>query len=70
MSLGALVERIALLTAAVAASSTALYVIGLRSAELSAFRLLSHLAAYALVMFCCGSEGFRHVPPIEIGACT
>src|SRR5215469_11405590 len=43
-------ERIALLIAAAAASSSALYGIGLRAAVLSAFRLLSHLGAYALIM--------------------
>jgi hypothetical protein len=47
-------ERIALLMVAAAAGSTALYGFGLRSAGLSAFRLLSHLAAYALVMFVAG----------------
>src|SRR5215469_2623074 len=47
-------ERIALLIAAAAASSTALYGVGLRSAGLSAFRLLSHLAAYALIMVVAG----------------
>jgi hypothetical protein len=46
-------ERIALLIGA-AASSTALYGVGLRSAGLSAFRLLSHLAAYALIMVVAG----------------
>lgn len=51
-----LLERIALLTAAAAASSTALYGIGLRSAGLSAFRFLSHLAAYALVMVVAGRK--------------
>jgi hypothetical protein len=45
-----LLERIALLLAAAAAGSTALYGIGLRSAGLSAFRLLSHLAAYACIL--------------------
>jgi hypothetical protein len=49
-----LLERVALLTAAAAASSTALYGIGLRSPGLLAFRLISHLAAYALVMFVAG----------------
>ena len=47
-------ERIALLIAVAAASSTALYGIGLRSALLSAFRLVSHLAAYALIMSIAG----------------
>jgi len=51
-----LLERIALVMAAAAASSTALYGIGLRSPGLSAFRLLSHLAAYALVMFVAGRK--------------
>jgi len=49
-----LLERIALVMAAAAASSSALYGIGLRSAGLSAFRLLSHLAAFTLVMFVAG----------------
>src|SRR5262245_48837596 len=40
-------ERLTLVVAAAAASSSALYGFGLRSAGLSAFRLLSHLAAYA-----------------------
>src|ERR1700722_1212641 len=44
-------DRIALLIAAAAAGSSALYGFGLRSAALSAFRVLSHFAAYALVMF-------------------
>jgi len=43
-------DRVALLVVAAAAGSTALYGFGYRSAGLSAFRLLSHLAAYALVM--------------------
>jgi hypothetical protein len=47
-------ERIALLIVAAAAGSTALHGFGLRSAGLSAFRLLSHLAAYALVMIVAG----------------
>ena|SRR5215469_7071510 len=49
-------ERITLLIAAAAASSTALYGIGLRSAGLSAFRLLSHLAGYALIMAVAGRK--------------
>lgn len=49
-------ERVTLLIAAAAASSTALYGIGLRSAGLSAFRLLSHLAAYVLIMFVAGRK--------------
>ena len=49
-------ERIALLMAAAAASSTALYGLGMRSAGLSAFRLLSHLAAYTLIMFVAGRK--------------
>ena len=53
-------ERIALLTAAAAASSTALYGFGLRSPGLSAFRLLSHLVAYALVMLVVGRMVTRH----------
>jgi hypothetical protein len=60
------VERIALLLAAAAASSTALYGVGLRSAGLSAFRLLSHLAAYALIMFVAGWKvaiGLRQQKP-------
>jgi hypothetical protein len=48
------IDRISLLIAAAAASSTALYGIGVRSDALSAFRLLSHLAAYALIMFVAG----------------
>jgi hypothetical protein len=55
-------ERVTLLVAAAAAGSTALYGIGLRSAWLSAFRLLSHLAAYALIMFLAGWEGRRRAP--------
>jgi hypothetical protein len=47
-------QRIALLTATAAAGSSALYGFGLRSAGLSAFRLLSHLLAYALVMLVAG----------------
>ena len=47
-------ERIALLIAAAAAGSSVLYGFGLRSAGLSAFRILSHLAAYALVIFVAG----------------
>jgi hypothetical protein len=43
-------DRMMLLVVAAAAGSTALYGLGYRSAGLSAFRLLSHLAAYALVM--------------------
>ena len=44
------VDRMTLLVVAAAAGSTALYGLGYRSAGLSAFRLLSHLAAYALAM--------------------
>ena len=43
--------RTSLLIAAAAAGSTALYGFGFRSAGLSAFRLLSHLAAYALFTY-------------------
>lgn len=43
-------DRMTLLVAAAAAGSTALYGLGYRSAELSAFRLLSHLTAYAFIM--------------------
>jgi hypothetical protein len=43
-------DRMTLLVVAGAAGSTAIYGLGYRSAGLSAFRLLSHLAAYALVM--------------------
>jgi len=43
-------ERMTLLVAAAAAGSTALHGLGYKSAGLSAFRLLSHVAAYALVM--------------------
>ena len=43
-------ERVTLLAAAAAASSTALYGLGYRAAGLSAFRLLSHVAAYGLIM--------------------
>lgn len=43
-------ERITLLTGAAAAGSSALFGFGLRSPGLLAFRLLSHLAAYSLVM--------------------
>ena len=52
-------ERLALLIAAAAAASTALYGFGLRSAGLSAFRLLSHLAAYALIMLVAGRRAGR-----------
>jgi hypothetical protein len=47
-------ERITLLMGAAAAGSSALYGLGLRSPALSAFRLLSHLAAYALAMIVAG----------------
>jgi len=47
-------ERVTLLMGAAAAGSSALYGLGLRSAALSAFRLLSHLAAYALAMIVAG----------------
>lgn len=47
-------ERVALIAAAAAAASTALYGFGLRSAGLSAFRLLSHVAAYVLLMLVAG----------------
>lgn len=50
----AALERVTLLIAAAAAGSTALYGFGLRSSGLSAFRLLSHLAVYALLMFVAG----------------
>jgi type III secretory pathway component EscU len=43
-------ERVTLLAAAAAAGSTALYGLGYRSAGLSALRLLSHVAAYGLIM--------------------
>jgi len=43
-------DRMMLLVVAAAAGSTALYGLGYRSASLSAFRFLSHLAAYALLM--------------------
>jgi hypothetical protein len=49
-----ILERIVLLAAAAAAGSSALYGFGLRSAGLSAFRLLSHLAAFALLMLLAG----------------
>jgi hypothetical protein len=49
-----ILERIALLMAAAAAASTALYGFGVRSAGLSAFRLLSHLAVYVLIVFVAG----------------
>jgi hypothetical protein len=47
-------ERITLLMGAAAAGSSALYGLGLRSPALSAFRLLSHLAAYALAIIVAG----------------
>jgi hypothetical protein len=50
-------ERITLVIAAAASSSTALYGIGLRSAGLSAFRLLSHLCVYALITAVAGLNG-------------
>ena len=43
-------DRTTLLLVAVAGGSTAIFGLGYRSAGLSAFRLLSHVAAYALVM--------------------
>lgn len=43
-------DLLTLLVVAAAAGSTALYGLGYRSSVLSAFRLLSHLAAYVLVM--------------------
>ena len=46
-------ERTVLLTAAAAAGSSALFGFGLRSPALSAFRLLSHLAAFLLAMVAC-----------------
>jgi hypothetical protein len=49
-------ERIVVLIAAAAASSTTLYGMGLRSDWLSAFRLLSHLAAYTLIMVVAGRK--------------
>lgn len=42
--------RATVLIAAVAAASTALFGLGLRSAPLSAFRLISHLVAYILII--------------------
>ena len=42
-------DQMTLLVVAAAAGSTTLYGLGYRSAGLSAFRLLSHLAAYALL---------------------
>lgn len=47
-------ERITLLMGGAAAGSSALHGLGLRSPALSAFRLLSHLAAYALAMIVSG----------------
>jgi hypothetical protein len=61
-----ILERIALLTAAAAASSTALYGFGFRSPGLSAFRLLSHLAAYALVIFAMAKRISGPKPPLQI----
>jgi len=49
-------ERIALLIIAAAASSSVLYGLGLHAAVLSAFRLLSHLGAYALIMVVAGRK--------------
>jgi hypothetical protein len=49
-------RRLTLLVVVAAAGSTAIYGIGYRSAGLSAFRLLSHVAAYALVMVVAGRE--------------
>jgi hypothetical protein len=43
-------DRMTLSVVVAAAGSTALYGLGYRSAGLSAFRFLSHLAAYSLVM--------------------
>jgi hypothetical protein len=54
-------HRIALLVAAAAATSTALYGLGLRSAWLSAFRLLSHLTAYFLIMLVSGVAARREL---------
>jgi hypothetical protein len=47
-------ERITLLSGAAAAGSSAIYGFGLRSAGLSAFRLLSHLILYALATLVAG----------------
>ena len=49
-----ILERVTLLMGAAAAGSSALYGFGLRSPGLSAFRLLSHLAAYVLAMIVAG----------------
>ena len=49
-----ILERITLGIAAAAAASSALYGFGVRSAGLSAFRLVSHLIAYALIMYVAG----------------
>jgi hypothetical protein len=52
----ATLERITLVAAAAAATSTALYGFGLQSHALSAFRLISHLIAYALILFVAGQR--------------
>jgi hypothetical protein len=54
-----LLERVTLLVGAAAAGSSALYGFGLRSPALSAFRLLSHLAAYALAAIAAGRLASR-----------
>jgi hypothetical protein len=47
-------ERVTLIAGAAAAGSSALYGFGMRSPGLSAFRLLSHLAAYTLAAIAAG----------------
>jgi hypothetical protein len=49
-----LLERVTLVTGAAAAGSSALFGFGVRSPGLSAFRLLSHLAAYTLATIAAG----------------
>jgi hypothetical protein len=49
-----LFERITLLSCAAAAGSSTLYGFGLRSPGLSAFRLVSHVVMYVLVMMVAG----------------
>jgi hypothetical protein len=61
-------ERLTLIIGAAAAGSSALYGFGVRSDSLSAFRLLSHLAAYTLGVTAAlrsivGSLRPRDVPP-------
>ena len=64
-------ERLTLLTAAAAAGSSMLFGFGVRSPLLSAFRLVSHLAAYALAAIVAAralAELYRRVRPARAEA--